>query len=1113
MKNTAPWVLVLAAILAVSPLARLKSEDKQAQAVENEKTETPKAEDREKGSSKVEKDAPKAEAEKDAAEQADEKKENCQLEKGKTVPPQPWCEPLRVLHDFFGIKSEKKWLRDDSLEQVRKAVGKTHYELQFMVALVADPFESQLPLNFDLALDGIQKGFAESNYRFDRFWLPWTGEDAREERLYRTAPGILLFRKPDKSLMIVFLVGESPKSGIHKLAFQLALGLIEGIQDTADPSATKLTSVSILGPSFSGSVDSLLSSLADLNPKVGPPHRPLFVHIATGTATAADLEGRFQGWSFCRTVVPDNVLQQMSFEFLAKKMGWDLGKAALLTEADTAYGQDIPKTFNLVRIGFPSQISDVRNAWEQGGDERKEISNVPIGESQLRPRRPALDLSLRDREGEPVEVMPNFSSLTTPSRDLELSNVLEAISREGIHYIGVLSTDLKDRLFLIDKIRTLAPDTIIFTFDNHLLLGHPDYGDVMDGVIVLTSAPLFTEGIGWLPQSVSGGNQRRQFTAESQQGIFEAVRYFLDSPHQSRPQVWVTAVGNGSHWPIAHLNPEIRPTDPYCRSSSTPQPTENLPKRREDLAGKTNLQMLFFGGVLCLLSALLGRLGFLKVDGATRYYRIGEPLVLIGRILLAMAGAVLLIVASIPEWAYFLQPNLWEHSLPPAWPRVLLLVSLGLVCFYLSFQVVHEPGAKLALKGWIAWFLVTLVALCLLLWLLLELWMPRLEISFFQLRARAFSSGLSPLVSLALLLSGAMLWIFCELRRQWLLERQSVDCPLEMLCEKSTAGCGRTLEQIGIWLRSSLPPNGWLWLLLSGTFIPPFILLWVIIQPITETRQYGWVFIGFLAVVGFLAKLSFCRFVVLWIGLRRILYRLDHASSALTKTFEGLAGEIDWKPMRAFGFRTPPFKMLLLSVKKLAVILESKWIETVTPDELWNSLEGIFESEGQYPGKELKNRRKLERTLGEACKALKSHARLPATREFLAVRVVAYLRYVFAHLRNCLISSIGTGLILLMAVSAYAFEPKQYVSLAIWVWLTAAIGITLWFFLEMDRNPTLSRIGGTKVGEVTWDRTFFTNIFLYIGVPVLGVITTQFPQVGRLLGHLANQLLQVAGGG
>ncbi len=85
-------------------------------------------------------------------------------------------------------------------------------------------------------------------------------------------------------------------------------------------------------------------------------------------------------------------------------------------------------------------------------------------------------------------------------------------------------------------------------------------------------------------------------------------------------------------------------------------------------------------------------------------------------------------------------------------------------------------------------------------------------------------------------------------------------------------------------------------------------------------------------------------------------------------------------------------------------------------------------------------------------------------RQFLALRVAAYLRFVFAHLRSCLIGALTCGLLALVGVTVYAFEPKHFVSLAGWLGLAVAVAITLWIFLQMDRNPTLSRIGGTTPG-------------------------------------------------
>jgi hypothetical protein len=162
---------------------------------------------------------------------------------------------------------------------------------------------------------------------------------------------------------------------------------------------------------------------------------------------------------------------------------------------------------------------------------------------------------------------------------------------------------------------------------------------------------------------------------------------------------------------------------------------------------------------------------------------------------------------------------------------------------------------------------------------------------------------------------------------------------------------------------------------------------------------------------------------------------------------------------------------------------------------------------------EIENRLELERILARACVDLRPAAGDPEVKKFLALRVAAYLRYVFAHMRNSLIGGLVSGLLAVLGVTAYVFEPKHFVSLAGWVALAIAVALTLWIFLQMDRNPTLSRIGGTIPGQVTFDRVFLTKLLTYAGIPILGLIATQFPQVGRVLGQLTSQFLRIGGGG
>jgi hypothetical protein len=162
---------------------------------------------------------------------------------------------------------------------------------------------------------------------------------------------------------------------------------------------------------------------------------------------------------------------------------------------------------------------------------------------------------------------------------------------------------------------------------------------------------------------------------------------------------------------------------------------------------------------------------------------------------------------------------------------------------------------------------------------------------------------------------------------------------------------------------------------------------------------------------------------------------------------------------------------------------------------------------------EIAARHRLETALDRGIAALAPVANLPEVRDVLALRVAVYLRYVFSHMRSALIGAVGSGLLALVAVHSYQFEPKQFVSLSLWLLFSLAILAVLWVFVSMDRNPTLSRIGGTKPGAVTLDTAFLSNVLAYVAVPVLGLVGTQVSAVGNLVRPILDQVLRVLGGG
>ncbi len=1140
MKKSSPFLLLVLGLLVGFPAARLATAPAAAPAA----SATPAPEPAKAAAVPH----PAEAAETSAASRDGEDCKPVADAQGKPASPHAWCEPVRLVREFFGLRAEPAKTRGDSLKEVLAAAGATDYkDLRFLIALVPAPPDPRL----DQALDAIQKGFAQSedshsspprpDYLIDRVWLPWANADAAQARSAQGRPGLLLFRGSDPhSLAMVFLIAENPKTGIQKGAFKSALDLIADLQE-----ASLEPDVAILGPSFSGSAESVRLALQSWRQERG--ERPgLTFKVASGSATAKGLEGTFSdlGVSFCRTVLPDDLLHDDAFEFLSGQMGWDLRRVALLTEDDTAYGQKFLRTEKkeqddreasaherIVLIPFPSHISDLRNAVEVV---EKAQAQKPAVENPLQVDHPVLDLDLSGRETA-TDLVPTFSPLTTYSNDLALSNLLGTIAREGIRYVGIVATDVKDKLFLAEEIHRLAPDVVLFTFDSNLLYAYPQVAATTDGMLVFSSSPLFTQGAPWLPSSPEDrrGIFRRQFAGEFQQGVFEAIRYLLGARPVPAPRTWISAVGNGALWPIARLRdrsafPSALAAAGVCGAALPSGVSEEASEAvGSGFAGKDDLQILLVVVILYLLAIDLNRAALLEAvagapagsgEGAGRdsirgFVRNTRRLLVAGAVLLAGAAGVLLAVGSIPLWARAFTPT----------PRVILISAQWayLVALALAFALLVRNaaraahGRRLRLAPATAWTVGGGLAFALIVLGIWELCVPGTQILFFHLRARALASGLSPLVALSAVGGAVYVWLRSELLRRRLMARLATDCPLEALADPALAGSLPIVESFHELLACTFPRGFHAWALPLVAFVPPVYLLWWTVQPIGETKAFGRLFVLFLAAALSLSALSFYRFVRLWHGTRRLLHRLDDASPAVAKSFEEISAELDWRPIKSFGWQMPPFRTLVLSAQKLRQLVAAGRLTVPGfPDALDVPLKAMFESErAGGSAREIENRNALARVFAQACLDLRGQIDQPDVRQFLALRVTAYLRYVFAHMRNCLIGGLASWLLALVGVTAYVFEPKHFVSLAGWLALAAAVAVIVWIFLQMDRNPTLSRIGGTTPGQVTFDRVFLTKLLTYIGIPLLGLIATQFPQVGRMLGQVVGQVLRIGGGG
>ncbi|HST78955.1 MAG TPA: hypothetical protein VLN58_10745, partial [Verrucomicrobiae bacterium] len=149
-------------------------------------------------------------------------------------------------------------------------------QVRAMMAIVADPVHTHMSLVFDRSVEAITLAAESANYVMDRYWLPWqpvsTGssdESKQDEARTDAEPGLLMFRwngpagqtgEPGRNgatLLYVFLVSDTSTAGINGDQFSHAVDYIGEVCGPNHAMCGGTKNISIMGPTFSGSLYSL----------------------------------------------------------------------------------------------------------------------------------------------------------------------------------------------------------------------------------------------------------------------------------------------------------------------------------------------------------------------------------------------------------------------------------------------------------------------------------------------------------------------------------------------------------------------------------------------------------------------------------------------------------------------------------------------------------------------------------------------------------------------------------------------------------------------------------------------------------------------------------------
>lgn len=986
-----------------------------------------------------------------------------------------------------------------------------------LIATVPDPERTHLALMFDRHIEAILLAAQDAGYFFDRYWLPWRvepdhdspyprvrklneKETADRERL----PGLLLFHpvSGNRSLA-VFLVGETPTDGIDPEQFKRARCYVSELAQDGDRG--------ILGPMFSGSLSGPSKRLLDEPSRHGP--------IISGTVTGPPLESPA---GFATTVNKDcDGLRAL----LGKFSDWD--RVVLLSEDGTGYG-NYSATCNHAKlrmtprlIYYPREISRLRNAYQD------QPSSGPRASSPLPSGLPELQLRLGDALAG-RDTVPLFSAEQTPaSQETMLFQIANTLRLNRTQAVILSGTNVLDTLFLTHFLRQCCADVRVAVMDADLLFVHGN--DSLDylGVIAVSSFPLSPvvrpEGLHEFGSNLQEGAYYAALLLLGETPQTATAKLFADyagqfSGKSKSPPVWISVVGRGEYLPLAVIAPEGFSLVKPLVDSPANQVLTGYPNRVWNVVYYSSALLITIYCLIYLYAARRDPLALPRwcADLSANPEGISPS----ARAIFSLLMWIMILAA----WTALCRAPVVlgvEEGFQPWAPQAVVSLVVALL-----------PFTLFAHMAW-RWdhIVVRVVSLAAFVWLVIQgLRSPDHQGLFRAQRSVDLASGISPILPFILLL--LMLAYFCwiSLQRVIFIEERDIEQSIPLPGVPWPVG---SLLRPGIdyGIRSLLQNpshNLRVWMARCVGAASALLGGWIWLQSLGEDQVFTLSFLALFCLgAGLLAGQAW-SFLELWHGLRGFLQDLDlhpirAALSALPpmSSFSPLWQSSARKRNYAIFersretldllYNTHPFYYPDFRTDALAAPVEVDPIFQCVRDcrreptaerarafahvnRIAFKLEvclraGVWQQGSSESFQKIKDADKKKKLPPPSKRADCLAA------EFLALRVVAYIRYVMLHLRNQLSFLTGGFVFLALALNSYPFGGEAFLH---W-WLVGAFlafgSITVVVFLEMERDPTLSRLTDTRTDQI--DTAFYGKLISAGALPCLAILSMLFPSIGR----------------
>ncbi|HKW03544.1 MAG TPA: hypothetical protein VJN96_27205 [Vicinamibacterales bacterium] len=1067
---------------------------------------------------------------------------------------------------FRGIDQSPVKLVNLQRTVLQEVARRQNTPVRFLIATLPDPMDSFTGWQFDPMLDAIEQAVVESEFVFERHKFPDAAPDqsvpaAQRFRRHESESNVILSHRHregehtpgarDRELLVLLIVHENPSAGVHVPALIEALEMATSWKNLVPlPEPRQAGLITILGPTFSGSSESIVNALKMACRRQMLKRDQHRVWIVTGSATDDSnkplIEGAFKARTgrpalsvkFDATVQPDRVVLPALTEYI-QSAGWPR-PIGVLFEGNTQYGRSLKHLFtkenglspsDLILLPFPLNVSHVRNT---AADEKIGLAQALGLPSRVRP------LSM-ETPAAPEDQIPQLTPSTTSSYvELGLSSLLQTMRTERVGTVAVMSTDPRDKLFLVRQLAHAAPNVALMTVESDSIYYHPDYAYYMQGTIVASTYPLYSGSQRW-NEGFDRGAERHVFANGSSEGMYNAALLLLNydtdgnaldedaaprlldysMPGEAcagncQPPVWISVVGSRGEWP---LRPSVQPvTRPYALP---------LPARAGHAARSPVLRtfpsvsfsavfivMTLFVAAICLdprfrsgqwaMQLAGGRRVLSDDDDARRRY---YAFVAVASVLSVEAYVV---VVQAMRFRIEAAESIGSTAAIGLARLVALAASVPLAVLDVQLvrQAVRNDRAWLThlvdlrhVDGW-----VRVIGTAVSFWAVGNLafytWqhvtLPTAEAASFVVRATNFASGVSPTLPIVFLFAALTLWGVLELARLRGPGQALADASVQRMIQQAISGCAKPLTKAWTELIPSAmrvrPALAWVVVIgVAGTcaaFFDPFVRPLVTIEGVHFGRFVSSTILLLQVMIG----LALLQFVYLWTVLRRLLERLAYHgdADAYVKVPRGLF------PPSLFP-RMPGLNELEIVVEYRAACLTRSGLPGAP------ELHRVLESE-----------RSAEEaphwTASETWKALVSAATVaPAPAgtapapdcDVLRLRemcVTLVVRDAIARLWHNVVFVAGAVLCVFFSHALFPFQLQRALSELGWFYVALAFGAIVIVLWQMRRNDFLRRVASPDPTRGTgWDTAFILRLAIFVLIPLLTLFAAQFPDTGGVL--------------